>query len=713
MSRKAWDRNRNIRRNIMKKQPKNSTIKKLKCFALIALVLTSFTLFACGDSDDGPTNTAPTAADGTLMLNENTTVTGTLSATDSDGDTLTYSIVTNGTLGTAAITETATGAYTYTPNKDESGSDSFTFKANDGTTDSNVATITVTITVNNPPVANAGDDQTVYEQSVVSLSGTGTDIEDGSNVAYAWTQTGGPSVTLAGADTATPTFIGPAVSASTDLIFSLTVTDSEGATDTDDVTVTVINAGSLSASVDIQPDRVDLHVEGGLDWSHWGLADASSFNHKSGVTQQIGDYEQISPDSLTCYQNAERPTAFSWILGTPVAAATDSRTGLFFPTPEFEVGEGIRLTVPADTSEKTLKVYLGLFGAKVKFRAFLSDDSTPEVVEFIENSLSTETFRVVTLNFGAASDGQTLTIEYTLEQDIGIPNEANISLQAATLGSAIVATPTIDPPNGTFTDSVEVVLATATPSATIRYTTDGTDPNSSSTLYTGPFVRSDSVTVRARGFFSGFVDSAVATAQFTVNPSAGGSISASIDIQPDSVDLHAEGGLDWSHWGLADESSFNHKSGVTEQIGDYEQIIPGSFTCYQNAARPTAFSWILGTPVDEASDSRTGLFFPTPGLEVDEGIRLTVPADTSEKTLKVYLGLFGAKAKLRAFLSDDSASEVVEFIENSLSVEKFRVVTLNFGAGSDGQTLTIEYTLEQDIGVPNEANISLQAATLN
>jgi hypothetical protein len=79
------------------------------------------------------------------------TATGTMSATDADGDPLTYSIVTNGGKGTATITNPSTGAYQYVPADGAIGSDTFTFKANDGTSDSNVATVTVSI------VADSGE----------------------------------------------------------------------------------------------------------------------------------------------------------------------------------------------------------------------------------------------------------------------------------------------------------------------------------------------------------------------------------------------------------------------------------------------------------------------------------------------------------------------------------------------------------------------------
>ena len=94
-----------------------------------------------GDGDDhgdGAVNDAPVANDQSLTTPEDTAVNITLTASDVEGNPLTYSIVTppaNGTLSGTAPN------LTYTPTANYSGPDSFTFKANDGTADSNVATV--------------------------------------------------------------------------------------------------------------------------------------------------------------------------------------------------------------------------------------------------------------------------------------------------------------------------------------------------------------------------------------------------------------------------------------------------------------------------------------------------------------------------------------------------------------------------------------------
>jgi VCBS repeat-containing protein len=113
------------------------------------------------------TNRVPVASSGTLTVDEDSVANpGTLVATDADGDALTYSIVTPASHGTATITNAATGAYTYTPDADYNGADSFTFKANDGLADSNTATISVTVDpLPDAPVASNGT-LTVNEDSV-------------------------------------------------------------------------------------------------------------------------------------------------------------------------------------------------------------------------------------------------------------------------------------------------------------------------------------------------------------------------------------------------------------------------------------------------------------------------------------------------------------------------------------------------------------------
>ncbi len=95
--------------------------------------------------------------------------------------------------------------------------------------------------VNQPPIADAGEDHTAFAGEVVTLDGTGSSDPDPDDVlSYSWTQEGEPAVSLTGADTAQPTFVAPEVAAEgTALIFTLTVTDPSGESDTDTVRVLI------------------------------------------------------------------------------------------------------------------------------------------------------------------------------------------------------------------------------------------------------------------------------------------------------------------------------------------------------------------------------------------------------------------------------------------------------------------------------------------
>ena len=97
-------------------------------------------------------NDAPVANAQNVTTNEDTARSVTLTATDVEGSALTYTVVAGPAHGTLTGTPPA---LTYTPAANYSGADSFTFKANDGALDSNVATVSITVTaVNDAPVAS-------------------------------------------------------------------------------------------------------------------------------------------------------------------------------------------------------------------------------------------------------------------------------------------------------------------------------------------------------------------------------------------------------------------------------------------------------------------------------------------------------------------------------------------------------------------------------
>lgn len=97
------------------------------------------------------------------------------------------------------------------------------------------------------PRSIPGPDQTVASGDVVTLDGSNSQPSGGIQ-SYSWTQTGGPGVTLADANTARASFVAPAVASDAILSFRLTVVNRTNQADTDTTLVTVQPAASAAVS---------------------------------------------------------------------------------------------------------------------------------------------------------------------------------------------------------------------------------------------------------------------------------------------------------------------------------------------------------------------------------------------------------------------------------------------------------------------------------
>lgn len=198
----------------------------------------------------GPINRPPVASDQSVTTNEDTPVPITLIASDPDGDRLTYSY----TLPLSGSLSGTAPNLIYTPNANFNGSDSFTFKANDGTVDSNMATVTITVNpVNDYPVANAGIDQTVESTSPqgakVTLDASGSFDPDGDLITYKWTA---PGIVFDDPTSQTPSGIFPLGTTTVTLVVNDGYVDSEP----DTVAITVRDTTPPTISVLVTPDTL-------------------------------------------------------------------------------------------------------------------------------------------------------------------------------------------------------------------------------------------------------------------------------------------------------------------------------------------------------------------------------------------------------------------------------------------------------------------------
>ena len=195
--------------------------------------------------------------------------------------------------------------------------------------------------------------------------------------------------------------------------------------------------GSLSATIaPTAGTSVNLTTEGVLDWSHWGINNLVQ-DHKAVGGNPVG---LISDQTLVgaSYSGAfgDNQVAFTWTDGTPTATATGSTTGIY------EGGGSFTFTVPADTTARLLKVYVGGVTAGTTFTASLSDGSAPDYTDSSLNSASAfapdanHFYGVYSIVYKAASAGKTLTITYTQ-----VAGSGNITLGAATLQVAPTTPP--------------------------------------------------------------------------------------------------------------------------------------------------------------------------------------------------------------------------------------------------------------------------------
>ena len=128
-------------------------------------------------------NTPPVARSDSYGTNEDTPLSiaaaGVLgNDTDADGDSLTAIKVTDPSHGSLSLL--ANGSFTYAPSLNYNGSDSFTYKANDGRSDSNDATVTINVTaVNDVPSFTKGPDQNVLEDAAAQSVAWATGISAG------------------------------------------------------------------------------------------------------------------------------------------------------------------------------------------------------------------------------------------------------------------------------------------------------------------------------------------------------------------------------------------------------------------------------------------------------------------------------------------------------------------------------------------------------
>jgi len=123
-------------------------------------------------------NKQPVAYNASISLLEDENITDDLIGDDKDNDTLIFSLVSQPSIGVVTITKIHTGTYSYVPDANENGVDSFNFKVNDGSFDSNIATVNISITpVNDSPTISGIPQLSVLENNQYQFKPEAHDVD--------------------------------------------------------------------------------------------------------------------------------------------------------------------------------------------------------------------------------------------------------------------------------------------------------------------------------------------------------------------------------------------------------------------------------------------------------------------------------------------------------------------------------------------------------
>ena len=308
-----------------------------------------------------------------------------------------------------------------------------------------------------------------------------------------------------------------------------------------------------------------------------------------------------------------------------------------------------------------------------------------------------------TFNYQAASAGQKLTVTLTQADPNG-----NVTLQGATLALdgvntnspdySLIASPTtqtvapgssaaysvLAPGVNGFAGKVNLAAQGLPSGATAAFANASISGNTSAALTVSTTA---SMTPGTYKFTIAGTSGSLThqtTATLVVSSSGGGgtaqgSLSGSSGIPQSPTNLTTLGTSDWVHWGLNGPNTLDRKAGVTA-IGNFNLVGNGQVLSFYD--NPVQYQWTDGTP--------TGSIFTSSGVYVQgqgNGFQIKVPADTTPRTLTLFVGVWNGQGQISASLSDKSATSYSDNSLVNLNGSLAVAYTLTYQAASAGQSL--------------------------
>lgn len=294
---------------------------------------------------------------------------------------------------------------------------------------------------------------------------------------------------------------------------------------------TSTGGASFATSVNFTPTVAGTHtgILTAQDTVNGGVGTANVFGVTAGSAAGTPNF---SPAAGT-YTSVQSVTISDATPGATIYYTTDGST----PSPSSTKYIGA-ITVSQSEAINAIAVVSGLSNSAVATAAYtlnLPLTQTPVISVASGTYTSVQTVKLTDGTVGSkiyyTTDGSTPTAsstQYKTPLSVSVSETLNVIAVATGYAPSNVATATytinltVDPPTfspaaGTFTTIQKVTLADTTAGAAIYYTTDGSAPTTSSTLYSGAIAVNSSETINAIGAESGYANSSVATAVYTLN----------------------------------------------------------------------------------------------------------------------------------------------------------------------------------------------------
>ncbi|AEV83773.1 hypothetical protein ACWT_2668 [Actinoplanes sp. SE50] len=171
---------------------------------------------------------------------------------------------------------------------------------------------------------------------------------------------------------------------------------------------------------------------------------------------------------------------------------------------------------------------------------------------------------------------------------------------------------------------------------------------------------------------------------------------------PDTVDLSAEGTIDWVHWGEDGTYSLERSSSGGFAILEGTPDAPRR----RHTLSPQRYVWSGGTPAPKNAGATSGVRTCGTG----NGFTLSAPATPDQRTLRLYLGVAGATGTLRLKLTTGGETYTSALTRKAATLATTRY-TINYRSTGPGK-ISVEWITGKTFD-PDCGGVALEAATLH